>query len=136
MRPVGLITIFVANGTVDSIKPRFNSYGKIIGSRFDLNGKWFDTPTWYSDPFVLSTDFSQCRFKRIVDKSAQIGLLLDIRLKKACKNKTNHEVQCILRMAEKTMIQLVPNKLELNYLPDPVNKIWLLRPEVRYNGGS
>ena len=30
----------------------------------------------------------------------------------------------------------MPNRLELNLLPDPDNTSWLLRPEARYNGVS
>lgn len=42
----------------------------------------------------------------------------------------------IFQHTERTLISMVPNKLELELMGDPENQAWLLRPEARFNGAS
>lgn len=42
----------------------------------------------------------------------------------------------IFRRNEKTLMNLVPNKLELQVMGDPENRAYMLRPEARFNGSS
>lgn len=52
------------------------------------------------------------------------------------ENLTNQEIQMIFQLTERTLLSMVPNKLELELMGDPDNKAWLLRPEARFNGAS
>ena len=101
-----------------------------------ISQQWHDNPAYYSYDFLFSTHYTQSRFKRVIRSGKQLGLILDMKLKKDCHHLAHEDIQTIFTHTEKALIHLVPNKLELNILPDPDNTIWLLRPEARYNGVS
>ena len=113
-----------------------NDFNKIKGTQVAFSNIWHDLPSYYSYDFLISSEFTQSRFRRVINQGKQIGLMLDIKLKRSCKSLSFEDLKTILTHTEKAFVNLVPNKLELNMLPDPQNTMWLLRPEARFNGQS
>ena len=62
--------------------------------------------------------------------------MLDMYLNENCYDLSFHEVQYIFSRTERTLLNMVPNTIELNLIQEPLNKVWLLRPEARFLGGS
>lgn len=96
-----------------------------------INQNWHDVPNYYTDDLPFQGDFTACRFKRVIKSGEQVGLLLDIYLKPQARNLPYEDIQMIFLLNERTLMNMVPNKVELQILKDPINKAWMMRPEAR-----
>lgn len=84
-------------------------------------------------------EFTHSTFKRVFKNNEQVGLMIDMHLRKDkphLEKLSIQEIQMIFRRNEKTIMNLVPNKLELQLMGDPDNRAYMLRPEARFNCGS
>ena len=52
-------------------------------------------------------------------------------LKPQARNLPYEDIQMIFLLNERTLMNMVPNKVELHILKDPKNKAWMMRPEAR-----
>ena len=62
--------------------------------------------------------------------------MIDMYLNEECQGLTHQEIQNIFDRTERCLINMVPNRIEIHIKRDPENKVWMLRPEARYNGKS
>lgn len=99
---------------------------------------WYDNLS-HKDLMKFQSDLTYSTFKRVFKDSEQVGVIISMHLrldKPHIEDLTFQEVQMIFQQTERTLMGMVPNKLELELMGDPENQAWLLRPEARFNGAS
>lgn len=114
------------------VRPLHDKSKRINGFQVFIE-KWYDMPS-LNQNLKFKGDFTLSTFKRIFKLGRQMCLLLDIYLKEEAMNLSHQEIQLIFASNERTLLSMVPNKVEHGIMTDPENKVWLLRPEARYNG--